>query len=103
MFEEIISKNEEVRNSRLKRVMEEMNYSENFPFIVKENINYCIICEKDDQKEIELHSFGEYHHHLLAVHGESNIDLIIYLLEQILEAVLFQKRMSATSKGDISN
>ena len=103
MFDEIISKNKEERSSRIDRINDEMYDSEHLPFVTKKNINYCLICEQDDEKEVKLESFGEYHHHLCLFHGESPADLVVYLLEKIVEAVLFQKRISAYSKGEFSN
>jgi len=103
LFEEILSRNEEDRLSRIKRLNDEMYHPENLPFITRKNINYCLVCEKDDEKQVKLESFGDYYHHLCLSHGKSPADLIVYLLEQILEAVLFQKRMNATSKGEFSN
>lgn len=100
---DILSKNEEVRSSRIQRIRDEMYNPENLEFISRKNVDYCIICEKNDKKYVQMNNPGEYFHHLCNFHGECREDFILFLLEKIVDAVLFLKRMNATSSGEFSN
>lgn len=109
MFDEVItdcdilSENEQVRSSRIQRMMDEMYDPENLEFISRENVDSCIICAQNDGKYVQMNSFGEYFHHLCNSHGEYHVDCILFLLEKIVESVLLLKRMKATSHGEFSN
>ena len=63
MFDEVItdndilSENEQVRSSRIKRIMDEMHAPENLEFISRENVDCCIICDQNDHKHVQMNSF----------------------------------------------
>ena len=102
LIEEAISRNNQERDSRMKRLVEEFSHQENYPFFSRKIPIYCEICNMED-KEIELESLEQFSKHVFKIHGDKPVDLVIWVQELILKEILLQKTIHASNNGEFSN
>jgi len=91
------------RDSRMQRLAEEFNHPENQPFFTEKDPIECVICEMLTRKLHQEESLQELARHTFDFHGEEHVDLIIWIEEAILDALLWKKRNYSNEHGVFSN